>query len=157
VLVLEGQGKSWTEPRFIASIADGAKVEGLTIRKGPGKSLHVAFAGGGRGGAVDLSFKEQDLRKLATADDLAHAPPGRFVLTSVPPDNKDANLLADRLCIGGDLLFRTEQPPHGYKVAQDVGMLVHESVEGQVVHVARSPSGRSTNLARSSRLAAITF
>jgi hypothetical protein len=129
-------GKSWSEPRFVGGLTE-TTIKGLEYRKASGKTLRLLLETSA-GRKIGVSFREDDLCRLATAADLQHAPAGRFVLSSTPVANKADSLLADSLCVGRDVAFPREQPPKGYRIASELGLFVHESVTGQVVHRAQS-------------------
>jgi hypothetical protein len=137
------RGQTWSEPRFVAALVDateGAAIHGVELAKVRGKALSIRL-GNGLGRKFDVQLKENDLRRLATAGDLRNAPAGRFVLASVPPENSDPDRLADAVCIGRDLLFDASHPPASYKVTAPLGLVVHEAMEGQLLHRAQSKEG----------------
>ncbi|MGV3660538.1 MAG: exo-alpha-sialidase [Prosthecobacter sp.] len=135
------KGLTWSQPRFVAATtADDAVIKGLEFRRAKGRAFSLVLDSGAKSKA-EIVFKENDLRRLATGEDLRRAPPGRLVIRSVPPDNKNENLLADSLCVGGDIAFPSASPPAGYKVAPDIGLIMHESMSGAVLHRAQSKAG----------------
>ncbi len=133
-------GQTWSEPRFLAASVFEEAIRDVEMKKGKGEDLVVTveIANGRR---FEIRLKEYDLRRLATMDDLLKAPEGRLVIKSVPPDNKDLYLQSESLCIGRDISFPLSQPPAGYKLRKDLGLLVQDSMEGQVVHTAQSKQG----------------
>ncbi|HEV7403443.1 MAG TPA: sialidase family protein [Chthoniobacteraceae bacterium] len=133
-------GRTWSEPRFVAALTGEATLKSLEFRRAAGKTLRFTLENT-PGKKCDVWFREDDLCRLATAADVRGAPPGRFVLTSVPPENHDPDLLADSICIARDIAFTPAQPPHGYKVPDGLGLLINESMTGQVIHRARSKAG----------------
>lgn len=137
------KGVTWSEPRFLAALVDaspGASIKNVTLRKGGGETLSVIIENNSDR-KFEVKLKEYELRRLATIDDLLTAPPGRFVLTSVPVGNKDPWLLAKSLCVGTDIPIIPDHPPDGYQLRKDLGLLIPDSMEGQVVHTAQSPEG----------------
>lgn len=130
-------GNTWSERRFVAA---GAVISRMEFRKVSGKALSLMLDRGAKG-KVEIRFKENDLRRLATVEDLRIAPPGRFVLTSVPAGNQNPEMLAGSLCIGQDIAFATSSPPRGYKIAGDVGLLMPDSMSGSIIHRAQSQAG----------------
>ncbi len=134
-------GATWSELRFVAAALDAsASIRNLEFRKVSGKALHITFENGA-GGKFWIRFKEDDLCRLATIEDLRRAPAGNFVLKSVPADQHDPELPADALCIGSDIAFAAAHPPRGYKVSGELGLLTHENITGQVIHGAQNPAG----------------
>lgn len=134
-------GKTWSEPRFIAALAGGhGAIKRLEFRRASGRAFIIVLDNASQQ-PCEIRFRENDLRRLATAEDLRRAPPGRFVLNSVSPDNRNPDLLADSLCLSGDLAFSTGAPPRGYRIEPDVGLLMHESIKGSIIHRAQSKAG----------------
>ncbi len=134
-------GSTWSERRFIATLTSaGAAISRMEFRKVSGKTLSLVLDRGAKD-QVEIRFKENDLRRLATVEDLRHAPPGRRVLTSVPPDNQNPELIADSLCVGQDIAFATSTPPRGYRIGADLGLLMPDTMSGSVIHRAQSQSG----------------
>lgn len=135
------RGRTWSEPRFVCAFTGTSVIiNKIEMRKGKGKALSLVLDSGAKT-KIEVRFKENDLRRLATAADIRSAPPGRLVIRSVPPDNRDEHLLADSVCVGGNIVFAASMPPAGYKVDADVGLLMHERMMGQVVHRAQSQAG----------------
>jgi len=130
-------GTTWSEPRFVAR---APSISAASVAKAPGKSLVVTITGTD-GKTRDIRFKEDDICRLATAEDLKSAPEGAFVIDSVPPDNKDPRLLASRFCLGGSLAFEIGQPPKGYKIDAPLGLIVGDCMTGQAIHHAQSKTG----------------
>lgn len=134
-------GHTWSEPRFLAALvdaSDGAGIGKITLRPVRGQSLKLSFENG-RDRSFEMYFKEYELRKLATVDDLLNAPPGRFVLRSTPRGS-DAALLADAVCVGQDIRITPDRLPKGCELRKDLGLIVAQSIAGQVVHTAKSKS-----------------
>ncbi len=135
------KGQSWSQPRFVAATtAPDAAIKGLEFRRTKGRAFSLVLDRGQKT-KTEIQFKENDLRRLATVEDLRGASPGRMVLRSVPPGNKDQNLPADSICVAGDIAFASANPPAGYNVAADLGLLLHDSLSGTVLHRARSKVG----------------
>lgn len=131
-------GQSWSEPRFLAALVeDGVSIHGLNIRKGRGEELTLELTNS-RGRQFDLNFRQYDLRRLATADDLAKAPAGKFAIMSAPVNQDHSDLLASAVTVGNDIQIAPAHPPKGYEVRQDLGLIVQDSMEGEVVHKAQS-------------------
>lgn len=134
------RGKTWSEPRFLAALVRDGAIRDVEVKKGRGEEL-TAIVQDEQGRRFEIKFKEYDLRRLATMNDLLAAPPGRFVLKSVPLDNKDLYLQSETLCVGRDISIDLSHPPAGYKLRKDLGLLVQDTMEGQVVHTAQSKQG----------------
>ncbi len=135
-------GRAWSEPRFLAALvdaADDAGIRKIAARRARGEVLELSFENG-RGRKFELRFKEYELRKLATVDDLLNAPPGRLVLRSTPIGS-DPSLLANAVCVGRDIRMTPDRLPEGCALRQDLGMVVANGVDGQVIHTARSKAG----------------
>lgn len=135
-------GRSWTVPRFMLALvgADPAStIVEVAYRKTSGKTLRLTVRDRA-GRVVEARFKENDLVRLATADDLRRAKPGRMVLRSVSPANTDDDLIASHVTVGGDLRFEAGDMFAGYRVDHTLGLLTHVAMEGNVLHVAQSAS-----------------
>jgi len=72
-------------PRFVAALVGDAAIKNIEFRKAAGKTLHLTLEDMA-GRKCDVHFREDDLCRLATGEDLRRAPPSRFVLTSVSPE-----------------------------------------------------------------------
>lgn len=134
------EGKTWSEPRFLAALVGDATPDQIEMKKGKGEGLNI-FVDDNKGSRFEIKLKQYDLRRLATVDDLLNAPVSRFVIKSVSPDNKDIYLQSETLCVGRDISIDLAYPPTGYRVRKDLGLLVQDSMQGQVVHTAQSSQG----------------
>lgn len=134
------EGKTWSEPRFLAALVGDATPNQIEMKKGKGEGLNI-FMDDNKGRRFEIRLKQYDLRRLATVDDLLNAPSSRLVIKSVPPENKDLYLQSETLCIGRDISIDLAHPPAGYQVRKDLGLFVQDSMEGQVVHTAKSSQG----------------
>lgn len=135
------KGQTWSQPRLVCVFTEAeAKIQKIELRRAKGRALSLTLDSGSKT-KTEVQFKENDLRRLATVEDLRSAPPGRMVIQSVSADNKDQNLQAASICVGGDIAIASASPPAGYKVASDVGLLLHEALTGEVLHRAQSEVG----------------
>lgn len=134
-------GRTWSEPRFLVALVDaseGAGIHKITLRPERGGIQALSFENG-RGRRFEMRFKEYELRKLATVDDLRNAPAGNFVLRSTPVGG-DASLLADAVCVGQDVRLTPDRLPESCEFRKDLGLVVARPMTGQVVHRAHSQS-----------------
>jgi hypothetical protein len=121
-------GKSWSVPRFVAALVteDDAIVD-VELGKASGKSLTVMLTS--LKGRYDIRFREDDLCRLATSDDIQQAPPGGLVCDTVAEDKLGTNMIADRPNVSG------------YRVDRELGLFLHDCIGGQVLHTAESDVG----------------
>ena len=135
-------GATWSEPRFVLLLA-GKKPErclqNIEVRKLPGRALQISF-GDSCGRRFAIRFKGNDLARLAVLSDIERAPAGRFLLYSGSGAWEDGLGISELLCIGTNILIETDTPPSGYTVDASLGLLIHKSMRGQIIHHARGDS-----------------
>lgn len=131
-------GKSWSERRFLGALMDvrpDAGLTGVIVRKAASRTIQLTFRNN-LDRAVDVFFKENSLVRMATKADLQRAEAGRFLLRSVAGDRRLR--IADSICVGGDVLFAPAQPPAGYRIGPELGLVLPQAMSGSVLHVAQS-------------------
>ncbi|OAM87732.1 exo-alpha-sialidase [Termitidicoccus mucosus] len=158
-------GATWSEPRFVAAAvsadaADGSA--GIPARDIADKNVRApensasgsiralrsandweVFFTTPAGRTIGVSFREDDVRRMATAADLLRAPRGKFARESVAADKAGTgeDVMAARVCVAGDVLVDTAHPPDGYRLDEAAGMLVGAAADTSALHRAQQEPG----------------